>query len=108
MQRAAVFGMMMGNATGTQSAAIQGLQMGSFLLSLLLSGYLFAISNIPAQIRWFSSLLPATHYIQIVRNSILRDVGWETSARPLIALALLAFAFYALNVLQMRKMQFKA
>jgi len=26
----------------------------------------------------------------------------------LIALALLAFAFYALNVLQMRKMQFKA
>jgi ABC-2 type transport system permease protein len=102
------FGMMMGNATGTQSAAIQGVQMGSFLLSLLLSGYLFAISNIPAQIRWFSSLLPATHYIQIVRNSILRDVGWGTSSRPLIALALLAFAFYALNVLQMRKMQFKA
>ena len=102
------FGMMMGNATGTQSAAIQGVQMGSFLLSLLLSGYLFAISNIPAQIRWFSSLLPATHYIQIVRNSILRDVGWGTSYRPLIALALLALAFYALNVLQMRKMQFKA
>jgi ABC-2 type transport system permease protein len=102
------FGMMMGNATGTQSAAIQGVQMGSFLLSLLLSGYLFAISNIPAQIRWFSSFLPATHYIQIVRNSILRDVGWGTSYRPLIALALLAFGFYALNVLQMRKMQFKA
>jgi hypothetical protein len=53
-------------------------------------------------------VLPATHYIQIVRNSILRDVGWSTSYRPLIALALLAFAFYALNVLQMRKMQFKA
>jgi ABC-2 type transport system permease protein len=102
------FGMMMGNATGTQSAAIQGVQMGSFLLSLLLSGYLFAISNIPVQIRWFSSLLPATHYIQIVRNSILRDVGWGTSYRPLIALAILAFAFYFLNVLQMRKMQFKA
>ena len=32
----------MGNATGNQSAAIQGVQMGSFLLSLLLSGYLFA------------------------------------------------------------------
>ncbi len=37
----------MGNATGNQSAAIQGVQMGSFLLSLLLSGYLFAIRNIP-------------------------------------------------------------
>ncbi len=102
------FGMMMGNSTKNQSAAIQGVQMGSFLLSLLLSGYLFAVSNIPAQIRWISSFLPATHYIQIVRNSILRDAGWETSLRPVIALSILAFFFFALNVIQMRKMQFKA
>jgi ABC-2 type transport system permease protein len=101
------FGMMMGNATGSQSAAIQGVQMGSFLLSLLLSGYLFAIANIPVQIRWFSNLLPATHYIQIVRNSISRDVGWNTSFQPLVALLILAFSFFTLNVMQMRKMQFK-
>ena len=101
------FGMMMGNATGNQSAAIQGVQMGSFLLSLLLSGYLFAVANIPVQIRWFSDLLPATFYIQIVRNSILRNVGWETSLRPMIALLLLSLAFFVLNVIQMRKMQFK-
>lgn len=101
------FGMMMGNMTGNQSAAIQGVQMGSFLLSLLLSGYLFAVANIPVQIRWFSDLLPATFYIQIVRNSILRNVGWETSLSPMIALLLLAFSFFLLNVIQMRKMQFK-
>jgi ABC-2 type transport system permease protein len=101
------FGMMCGNATGNQSAAIQAVQMGSFLLSLLLSGYIFAIRNIPVQIRWLSSFLPATHYIQIVRNSILRDVGWRTSFMPLVLLVSLAFAFFAVNVLQMRKMQFK-
>ena len=101
------FGMIMGNATGNQSAAIQGVQMGSFLLSLLLSGYLLAVRNIPVQIRWMSSLLPATHYIQIVRNSILRDAGWGTSFQSMAMLLMLAFAFFALNVLQMRKMQFK-
>jgi ABC-2 type transport system permease protein len=101
------FGMMMGNATGNQSAAIQGVQMGSFLLSLLLSGYLFAVRNIPAQIRWVSDFLPATHYIQIVRNSILRDAGWATSFWPTVFLFLLAFAFFFVNVLQMRTMQFK-
>jgi ABC-2 type transport system permease protein len=101
------FGMMAGNATGNQSAAIQAVQMGSFLLSLLLSGYLFAVANIPPRIRWMSSFLPATHYVQIVRNSILRNVGWKTSAGPMIALFLLATAFLVLNVLQMRKMQFK-
>jgi ABC-2 type transport system permease protein len=101
------FGMMMGNATGTQSAAIQGVQMGSFLLSLLLSGYLFAVRNIPVQIRWFSSFLPATHYVQIVRNSILRNVGWATSFRPMVALVILAMLFFMVNVIKMRKMQFK-
>jgi ABC-2 type transport system permease protein len=101
------FGMMMGNATGNQSAAIQGVQMGSFLLSLLLSGYLFAVRNIPVQIRWISDFLPATHYIQVVRNSILRDAGWVTSFWPTVWLLLLAFAFFFVNVLQMRTMQFK-
>jgi ABC-2 type transport system permease protein len=101
------FGMMMGNSTRNQSAAIQGVQMGSFLLSLLLSGYLFAVRNIPPQIRWISSFLPATHYIQIVRNSILRNAGWATSLSSVVALLILAFAFFAINVIQMRKMQFK-
>lgn len=100
--------MMMGNATGNQSAAIQGVQMGSFLLSLLLSGYLFSIRNIPVQIRWLSFFLPATHYIQVVRNSILRDAGWGTSFYPTIMLLVLAFVFFAVNVLQTRKMQFKS
>jgi ABC-2 type transport system permease protein len=101
------FGMMCGNSTKNQSAAIQAVQMGSFLLSLLLSGYIFAIRNIPVQIRWFSSLLPATYYIQVVRNSILRDAGWGTSRLALVMLAVLAFAYFAVNVIQMRKMQFK-
>lgn len=101
------FGMMCGNSTQNQSAAIQAVQMGSFLLSLLLSGYIFAVRNIPLQIRWLSSFLPATYYIQIVRNSILRDVGWGTSLRPFLMLLALTFGFFAVNVIQMRKMQFK-
>jgi ABC-type polysaccharide/polyol phosphate export permease len=65
------------------------------------------VRNIPEEIRWISSLLPATHYIQIVRNSILRDVGWETSYQSVLMLLALAFAFFMLNVIQMRKMQFQ-
>jgi hypothetical protein len=53
-----------------------------------------------------SGFLPATHYILIVRNSILRDVGWSTSFAPTVTLLMLAIGFLFLNVLQMRKMQF--
>ncbi len=101
------YGMMLGNATGNQSSAIQGVQLGAFLLSLLLSGFLFPIRNIPLQFRWISYILPATHYLKVIRNSLLRDVGWATSLRPMTALLILAASFLLLNVLQMRKMQFK-
>jgi ABC-2 type transport system permease protein len=101
------FGMMLGNASGNQSSAIQGVQLGAFLLSLLLSGFLFPVRNIPPAIRWISYILPATHYVKVVRNSLLRDSGWITSLRPMVALAIVAVFFLFLNVLQMRKMQFK-
>jgi ABC-2 type transport system permease protein len=101
-----LYGTMVGNATGNQSAAIQGVQLGAFLLSLLLSGFLFSIQNIPVQIRWFSYLLPATYYVQIVRNSLLRDAGWAISLQPMGALLVLSVVFLLLNVLQTRKMQF--
>jgi ABC-2 type transport system permease protein len=101
------FGMMLGNASGNQSSAIQGVQLGAFLLSLLLSGFLFPVRNIPPAIRWISYILPATHFVKVVRNSLLRDSGWITSLRPMVALLILAVFFLFLNVLQMRKMQFK-
>jgi ABC-2 type transport system permease protein len=101
------YGMMLGNSTGNQSSAIQGVQMGAFLLSLLLSGFLIPIQNIPAQIRWISYILPATHYVKITRNCLLRDAGWATTFRPMGALAILGVSFFLLNVVQMRKMQFK-
>jgi ABC-2 type transport system permease protein len=101
------YGMALGNATGNQSSAIQGVQMGAFLLSLLLSGFLVPIRNIPVQIRWVSYLLPATHYVTIARGCLLRDAGWMLSLRPMLWLLLLGVGFFLLNVLQMRKMQFK-
>lgn len=101
------FGMALGNATGNQSSAIQGVQMGAFLLSLLLSGYLVSLQNIPVQIRWISYILPATPYVKIVRSCLLRDAGWMLSLRPMFALLMLGVVFFLLNVLQMRKMQFK-
>jgi ABC-2 type transport system permease protein len=101
------YGMLLGNATGTQSAAIQGVQMGAFLLSLLLSGFLFPVRNIPIGIRWIAYTLPATHYVNVVRNSLLRNAAWTTAYRPIVILALLALIFFSLNMLQVRKMQFK-
>jgi ABC-2 type transport system permease protein len=104
---AVFFGMMAGNLTGTQSAAIQTVQLGAFLLSLLLSGFLMPLDNIPAGIRWVSMLVPARHFIEVTREVMLRGGGWETSLEPLGMLAVLALLFLGVNLRRMRKMQFE-
>jgi ABC-2 type transport system permease protein len=103
---AVLFGMMVGHVTGSQAAAIQAVQLGAFLLSLLLSGFLVPVSNIPAEIRWISLLTPARHYVEVVRDALLRDGGWASSARQLVFLCGLALWFFLVNVGRMRRMQF--
>jgi len=101
-----LYGMMVGNVTGTQSAAIQGVQFGAFLLSLMLSGYLMPIANMPVPMQWISTIVPARHYIEVTRDVLLRHGDWSTSARPLLALCALALFFFAANLRRMRRMQF--
>jgi ABC-2 type transport system permease protein len=101
-----LYGMVVGNVTGTQSAAIQGVQFGAFLLSLMLSGFFMPIANMPAPMQWISMLVPARHYIEITRDILLRHGDWATSARPLLLLCSLALFFFMANVGRMRRMQF--
>lgn len=101
-----LYGMLVGNATGTQSAAIQGVQFGAFLVSLLLSGFLVPVTNMPAIMRWVSNIIPARHYIELTRDVLLRHGDWSTSARPLALLVALVLLFFLANLGRMRRMQF--
>ena len=100
------YGMAVGNVMGTQSAAIQAVQLGAFLISMLLSGYLVPIANTPVQLRWISYILPATYYIEITRDSVLRDGGWDSMGTSVAILAFMALLFFAANLRKMRRMQF--
>jgi len=97
---------MVGNMTESQSAAIQAVQLGAFLISMLLSGFLVPVSNIPPELRWVAMLLPARHYIDVVRDALLRDGGWATAAFSIVALAVLTMFFFNMSFRRMRRMQF--
>jgi ABC-2 type transport system permease protein len=106
---AAVFyGMAVGNVMQAQAAAIQAVQLGAFLISMLLSGYLVPISNAPIELRWISHILPATYYIEITRDSLLRGGGWDAVGMSVLVLAVMAVVFFGLNLRRMHRMQFSA
>ena len=105
---AVFYGMAVGNVMGAQAAAIQAVQLGAFLISMLLSGFLVPVSNVPIELRWISYILPATYYIDITRDALLRGGGWATVGNSVLVLALTALVFFGANLRRMHRMQFSA
>lgn len=102
------FGTLVGVAIPNQAAAIQAVQIVGFLLSYLLSGAIFPISNIPVEIRWLSNLIPARYYIVVVRDALVRGSGWDGLWLTPFALAAIGLFFFFLAWMNTRKMQVEA
>ena len=102
------FGVMMGATIPDQAAAIQAVQNVCFLLSYLLSGFVFPISNIPAGIRWISNLVPARYFVEMCRDAFVRGGGWPAIWHVPVILAALSACFLLRTWCFMRKMQVEA
>jgi ABC-2 type transport system permease protein len=67
-------GLLISTVSKTQQEAF----MVSFLVfmpAILLSGFMFPVSSMPAVFRWLTLLNPMRHYIEIVRNIFLKGTG---------------------------------
>jgi ABC-2 type transport system permease protein len=69
----------------------------------MLSGYIFPLSSLPAPLRVFSRLLPATHYIAISRGIIIRGAGFVDLWPNVVALLLIAAVLVAGSARAFRK-----
>ena len=79
-------GMLVSSRARTQAEAIQ-LAMSVMLPSVLLSGYIFPLSSLPAPIQVISQILPATHFIAITRGIVLRAATFMDLWEHVAALA---------------------
>jgi len=102
------FGAMAGASIPNQAAAIQVVQNVCFLLSFLLSGFVYPISNIPSWLRWVSALVPARYFVEVCRDVFVRGGGWAATWHVPVALGILSTAFVLKAWLSLRKMQVNA
>ena len=94
-------------AIPNQAAAIQAVALGGFLLVFLLSGLIFPVENIPAGLRWVSSIVWGRYYIEIVRDALLKGGGWPAVWFAVLMIGVIGAAFYLLTWRKMRAMQLK-
>lgn len=89
-----MFGLLIGVRVDNQNSAVQAVALVGFLTALLLSGFIYPISNIPFPLSLVSAIIPARYYIEITRDAYVRGTGWPGiwfSVIMLIILGLLLF-----------------
>jgi ABC-2 type transport system permease protein len=81
-------GMMISIVTKSQMVASQAAIVVTFLPSFLLSGFIFAISNMPTVIQWGTYLIPARYFITLLKGIYLKGIGLEVLALEAVLLVL--------------------
>lgn len=84
----------------------QEAQLTSFLLltpSMLLSGFMFPIQNMPPVIQWLTYAIPFRYFLEITRGVFLRGVGIEVLWPQAAALTGISLLLIGLGVLSFRK-----
>ena len=84
---------------------LQAMQMSVFyfLPSILLSGFMFPFRGMPAWAQWIGEVIPVTHFLRVVRGSLLKGQGLGDQWRELAALTAFVCLVTALAMARYRR-----
>lgn len=84
---------------------LQAMQMMVFFLlpTILLSGFAFPFAGMPGWAQWIGEVLPATHFLRIVRGILLKDNGFPEIWPDLWPLILFMFAVSGIALARFRR-----
>ncbi|MCD6205070.1 MAG: ABC transporter permease [Candidatus Marinimicrobia bacterium] len=69
------FGLLISTITNTQQVAMMATLVITILPSFLLSGFIFPVRSMPVIFQWFSKIIPATHFLVVIRGIMLKGIG---------------------------------
>ena len=84
---------------------LQAMQMSVFYIlpSILLSGFMFPFRGMPAWAQWLGEVIPVTHFLRVVRGSLLKGQGLGDQWRELAALSAFVLVVTALAMARYRR-----
>lgn len=99
---ALVVGIMVSTFSNTQQTAMFVSSSVFMLPTVLLSGMVFPVENMPKILQWFSAVVPAKWYISALRDIMLKGAGLELIAQNIIVMTLMIFVFSAFSILKFK------
>jgi ABC-2 type transport system permease protein len=96
-------GLLISTVAKSQLLANQAAVMITYLPSLLLSDFVFPIINMPVLLQWFTYLVPARYYIDILAGVYLRNTGLSYLGPAMAVLGGMSLLLMALNYILLKK-----
>ena len=100
---ALAFGVLISTVAETQQVAFQLAVLTSYLPTLMLSGFIFPISSMPAVLQGITYAVPARYFLTALRGVVLKGTGVEAFWEELAALVVFAAVVLALASLRLRR-----
>jgi ABC-2 type transport system permease protein len=96
-------GILVSTITETQISAMLTAIILSMLPSILLSGFIFPIRQMPAVIQAVTIVVPARYFIEILRDIYLKGLGIEYFWREVLFIMVFGFAMLTLAAARFQK-----
>jgi ABC-2 type transport system permease protein len=96
-------GVLVSTITQTQMSAMLTAILASMLPSILLSGFLFPIRQMPVVLQALTVFVPARYFIEILRDIYLKGLGFEYFWKETLFIVVFGFATLALAARRFQK-----
>ncbi len=97
------WGILISALSRTQMLAYQVAMLTSFLPAFLLSGFVFAIENMPTPVQAATYLFPTRYFVKILKGIFLRGVGIEVLYAEVCLLAVYALIVFLVAVKKLKQ-----
>ncbi len=94
----ASLGMLISSIANTQQIALLVSLIGTLLPTTLLSGFIFPISSMPLFFQYISKIIPASHFVVIIRGIMLKGVGVKELAGHIVALSAISLILLVVSI----------
>lgn len=95
---ALALGIMISTISNTQQTAMMISMFVLMLPTMLLSGFIFPIENMPVFLQWLSTIMPARWYLEIIKGIMLKGAGMVFIWQQLLILTGMFVVFIGISV----------
>jgi ABC-2 type transport system permease protein len=69
------FGLFLSTIAESQRTAMMAVLVSTILPTIMLSGFIFPVPSMPVLFQYISKIIPATHFLEIIRGIMLKGIG---------------------------------